>query len=70
MSDHLLQFYEKFSPTVSVDAFHSSHLRIGDVVSLFAIDFNKNGLHEGFLSTLGYQIIIIFINKLFLQQKN
>ncbi|KAI1708380.1 inositol 1,4,5-trisphosphate/ryanodine receptor domain-containing protein [Ditylenchus destructor] len=53
MADRLLRLREKFSPTISTDAFHSTHLRIGDVVSLFALDTQNAGRHEGFLSTLG-----------------
>lgn len=53
MADRLLRLREKFSPTASVDAFHSTHLRIGDVVSLFALDSQSTGRHEGFFSTLG-----------------
>jgi len=55
MGDRLLRLREKYLPTVSIDAFQSTHLRIGDVVSLFALDSNANisSRHEGFLSTLG-----------------
>uniref|UniRef100_A0A915CQ64 Inositol 1,4,5-trisphosphate receptor n=1 Tax=Ditylenchus dipsaci TaxID=166011 RepID=A0A915CQ64_9BILA len=53
MADRLLRLREKFSPSVSMDAFHSTHLRIGDVVSLFALDAQNTARHEGFLSTLG-----------------
>ncbi|CAD5219928.1 unnamed protein product [Bursaphelenchus okinawaensis] len=56
MDDRLLQLRERFSQAASTDAFHSTHLRIGDVVSLFALDPNAGSSdrkHEGFLSTLG-----------------
>lgn len=57
MGDRLLRLREKYLPTVSIDAFQSTHLRIGDVVSLFALDSHSNAnissRHEGFLSTLG-----------------
>ncbi|KAH7730960.1 cation channel family protein [Aphelenchoides avenae] len=53
MTDRLVRFREKFSPAASTDAFHSTHLRIGDVVSLFALDSLNSNKHEGFLSTLG-----------------
>lgn len=53
MSNRLIKLREKFSTTVSTNAFHSTHLRIGDVVSLYALDSQNSNLHEGFLSTLG-----------------
>lgn len=39
--------------TSSADAFHGTHLRIGDVISLYALDFQSGERYEGFLSTLG-----------------
>lgn len=53
MSERLLRLRERFSPAASTDAFHSTHLRIGDVCSLFALDPYNGNKHEGFLSTLG-----------------
>lgn len=53
MSERLLRLRERFSPAASTDAFHSTHLRIGDVTSLFALDQYSGNKHEGFLSTLG-----------------
>jgi hypothetical protein len=51
----LLEMRQSFLPTMSSDAFHGSHLRIGDVISLYALDNSLNAeRHEGFLSTLGY----------------
>ena len=51
----LLEMRQSFVPTMSSDAFHGAHLRIGDVISLYSLDNSLNAeRHEGFLSTLGY----------------
>src|SRR6202044_1290568 len=47
MSERLLRLRERFSPAASTDAFHSTHLRIGDVCSLFALDPYNGNKHEG-----------------------
>ncbi|KAL3082805.1 hypothetical protein niasHS_010607 [Heterodera schachtii] len=40
--------------TLSItDAFTSSHLRVGDVISLYALNSRSHRNHQGFLSTLG-----------------
>uniref|UniRef100_A0AC34QF85 Inositol 1,4,5-trisphosphate receptor n=1 Tax=Panagrolaimus sp. JU765 TaxID=591449 RepID=A0AC34QF85_9BILA len=44
---------EHFLPGSSADAFHGTHLHIGDVISLYSLDSQSGGRHEGFLSTLG-----------------
>ena len=49
----LIRLRSSCAPTLSLDAFHSNHLRIGDVVSLYALDSKGHNGHEGFLSTLG-----------------
>uniref|UniRef100_A0A914EMS7 Inositol 1,4,5-trisphosphate receptor n=1 Tax=Acrobeloides nanus TaxID=290746 RepID=A0A914EMS7_9BILA len=50
----LLEMRQSLLPTMSTDPFHGSHLRIGDVISLYALDNSLNAeRHEGFLSTLG-----------------
>jgi len=57
MVDRLVRLRSVCSPTNSFDSFRSTHLRIGDVISLYAPDSRgeNNNIcgHEGFLSTLG-----------------
>ncbi|KAL7072863.1 hypothetical protein ACQ4LE_007933 [Meloidogyne hapla] len=58
MVDRLVRLRSVCSPTNSFDSFKSTHLRIGDVISLYAPDSKgENNItgqtHEGFLSTLG-----------------
>uniref|UniRef100_A0A183CC87 Inositol 1,4,5-trisphosphate receptor n=1 Tax=Globodera pallida TaxID=36090 RepID=A0A183CC87_GLOPA len=40
------------NPSIT-DAFTSSHLRIGDVISLYAVNSRSHRNHQGFFSTLG-----------------